>query len=104
MRFGVLLDDVAEVFECYAWFSLGYGKIETLSRGLDQADDVWIAPGFLAYVICLVEICMVAFEPQRDIKVDNIAIFERPLVGYAMADDFVDRCAYRFWEVVVIEW
>lgn len=54
LGFGVLLDYVAEFFEGDAWFGMGYGKVKTLSRCLDEAYNVWVVSGLLADVECLI--------------------------------------------------
>mmetsp|Transcript_415 Transcript_415/g.587 ORF Transcript_415/g.587 Transcript_415/m.587 type:complete len:219 (-) Transcript_415:484-1140(-) len=38
-----------------------------------------------------------------DVKIDNISILNLSVVGNTMADNFVDRSAYRFWEVVIVK-
>lgn len=38
------------------------------------------------------------------IQIDNIASFEWPAVGDAVADYFINRCAQGFRELVVIVW
>ena len=47
---------------------------------------------------------MVAVVIERDVDVEDVAVAERTLVWDAVADDFVKRCADRFWEVAVVEW
>lgn len=52
----------------------------------------------------LVEIPMVAAMKDGDIYVTDIAILQRTLVGYAVADDLIDAGAARLGEVVVVQW
>ena len=40
---------------------------------------------------------------QTYVDVDDVAVFERSLIGYAVTDDFVDGGADGFGEVTVIK-
>lgn len=76
------------------------GSLETLSCGIDQVDSGLV---HVADRNCLVQICMEPILVHRDVQVDNIPILERTLVRNAMADDFVDRCAARLFESIVVQ-
>jgi hypothetical protein len=41
---------------------------------------------------------------ERNINVEDVAVFERSMVGDAVTDDLVWTCAYGFGEVAVVEW
>jgi hypothetical protein len=40
---------------------------------------------------------------ERDVEVEDVAIFKNTLIGDAVADNFVDRCANGFREMVVVQ-
>ena len=46
---------------------------------------------------------MNSIKVQGDIDVDDIPIFERPLIRDTMADNFVDRCTATLGEAMVVE-
>lgn len=46
---------------------------------------------------------MEASVVERDVDVEDVAVLERSVVGYAVADDFVWTCANGFGEVAVVE-
>ena len=47
---------------------------------------------------------MEAAVVETYVEVDDVAVFERSLVGDTVAYDLVDGCAEGFGEVVVVEW
>ena len=102
--FGVLFNDVAWFAEGHAGFDVGYGLVKAFARCLDDTDSVWILKGFRSYVIRFVYVSMEAAVIQCHIQVHNVAIFELPLVGDAVADYFVDGCTKRFGKVDVVQW
>ena len=46
---------------------------------------------------------MEAAVVERDVDVEDVAVFEGPVVWDAVADHFVDACADGFGEVAVVE-
>lgn len=46
---------------------------------------------------------MKAAVVKSDVNVEDVTILEDSLIGNAVADDLVDRCAYRFGEVAIVE-
>lgn len=100
----MFLDDISKLFESDVGFCVCDCEVETLSCRFDEANDVRIRSSLVTNVECFIEIGMVSFEPETHVQVNNVAIFERSLIGDAVADDFVDGGAMRFGEVVVIEW
>lgn len=40
---------------------------------------------------------------QSHIKIDDISLLQRPLIGNTMANDFVDTCTYALGELDVVE-
>ena len=88
-RLGMLFDDVAEVFERHAGLHDRDCLIEALSRSLDELDEFLIRQCFVANVVGLVQIAMVAFVVQSDIEIEDISIQKNSLVRNAMAYDFI---------------
>lgn len=69
-----------------------------------DAHQFLVLLGDLANEERLIEIPMVAAMKDSHIYVTDIAILQRTLVGYAVADDLVDAGAARLGEVVVVQW
>jgi hypothetical protein len=46
---------------------------------------------------------VVAVVVECDIEVDNVTVFESTLVGDAVAYNFVNGCAERLREVVIVQ-
>ncbi len=90
---GMLFDHGAGIFERHARLHERDRCVEALSRCFCDADCVGVCEGFGADVVCFVEISVVAFVVECYVQIDNVAVDELALVGYAMADDFVDGCA-----------
>jgi hypothetical protein len=103
LRLGVFLDNVTEVANLDAWLDVGDGLLQALSRGLDKAYIVRVGLRFVADVVRLVQITVVAFVEERDVNVEEVAILQNSHVGNAVANDFVDRCAYGLGEMVVVQ-
>lgn len=99
----MLLDDVAEFFECNTWFGVSYTQIEGLSGCFNEFDKIWVRASLLAYVVCLVQICVIALKPERHVQVDDVAVYERSLIWNAMTNHLIDGGAEGLREVVVIE-
>ena len=48
-------------------------------------------------------VAVVAIQVAGNVQINKVPFLERAIVGDAMADDFVDRCAAGFWETVVVQ-
>ena len=103
LALGVLLDDVAVLAEECAWLDKLDGLVQAFTCGLGHADGIWVGQSLVTNVVCLVQVAVEATVVQRNVDVQDIAILEDSLVGDAVANDFVDRCAYRLGEVAVVE-
>lgn len=101
-RLSMRLDDLAKVAQSAPGLDHGNSQIQALSCCFHHLDGVWVFCSF-AYVVGFVEISVVAPVVERDVKVDNVAVEEDPLVGDSMADDLVDGDAYRLGKVIVVE-
>jgi len=100
---GELLDGVAVVAEERAGLDELDRFGETVAGGFDNAHSVGILV-CLADVVSFVQIAVEAAVVECDVDVENVAVSQRALVGNAVADDFVDRCADRLGEVAVVQW
>lgn len=104
LRLGVLIDRGTKVAEEDAWLDHRDGVVQAGARCLDDTHGVGVVTGFLADIVGLVEIAVVAVVVEGDINVEDIAVNEGSLVGDAVADNFVDRGTYGFREVTVVQW
>jgi hypothetical protein len=102
LRLGMLFDDVAELSNQHTGFYGLDSLVQALSCRLNHAHAVGVRLGSVADVVRLVEIGMIALVVQGDINIEDISVEQDSLVGYAVADDLVDRCAARLGKVVVI--
>src|SRR5690606_10189153 len=101
IRFGVLLDDVADIAETRARFDHGNRFIQTFLR--DQAQALGVAER-LADMEHRAGIAVPAILDDGDVDIDDVAVLEGFLVRRnAVADNFVDRGANRLGEAVVIQ-
>lgn len=103
LSFGMLLDDVAKLFDGDARLDVGNSFLETLASGLDETDIVWVGFRAVTYVVGLIEITMITFVEQRDVEVENVSVLQWALIWNAVADDFIHRTAVRLGKVVVVE-
>ena len=101
--FSMFLNNVAEVLDCNAGFDMSDGFLEAFAGGLDEANIVRISPGFVSYVVSLVEITVITLMEERYVNIENVTVLQHSLVGDAVADNFIDRSAYGFGEMVVIQ-
>lgn len=90
----VLLDNVSIFAEKRAWLNQLDSLVQALSRCLDNADRIWVRECLVADVVCLVEVAVETAVVEGHVDVEDITILEDALVGNAVADDFVGRCAY----------
>lgn len=90
LRLGVLIDRGAKVAEEDARLDHCDGVVQTGSRCFDDTHGVGIVTGFLADIVCLIEIAMVAVVVEGDIDVEDVAVDEGSLIGDTVADNFVD--------------
>lgn len=97
------LDRIAKVSYWRSRLDHRYCCIQAVPRRLYHTDCIRICFRFVPNIICLVDVAVEAVVIKCYINVDDIAIFQLPLVWYAMTDNLVDRCADRFWEVVVVQ-
>ena len=88
----VLLNDVSKFPDQGSRLDNLDGLFQALPRRLDNTHRVGVRLGPVAHVVRLVEVSVVALVVQGDVEIDDIPIEENPLVGNAVADDFVDRC------------
>lgn len=101
--FGVLLNYVAELTEQRARLDFLDCQLQTFPSGFDNTDGVGVGLRAVAYIVCLVQIAVVALVVERYVQVDNVAIQQDTLVGNTVADDLVDRGTDGLGEVVVVE-
>lgn len=99
---GMLLNDVAKLTEENTWLNGLDGKVQALSRALSDTDGVRISLGLITNVVSLVEISVVALVVKSNINVEDVTILQHSLIGDAVTDDLVRRCADRLGEVVVV--
>ena len=104
LRLGVLVDRVAEVAEEDAGLDHRDSVVQASARRFHNTHRVGVVTGFLADVVCLVEVAVVAAVVEGDVDVEDVAVDQDALVGDAMADDFVEGGAYGFREVAVVQW
>ncbi len=97
------LDHVAELAEERSGLDQLDGLLEALAGGLDDANRIGVGLGSITNIVRLVQVAVVALMIERHIEVDNVAIEQDALIGYPVADDLVDRGAYRLGEVVVVQ-
>lgn len=90
----VLLDNVAVLAEECAWFDHLDSLCQTLSRCLCHTYGVRVRQCLVANVVCLVQVAVEAAVVEGHVDVQDVAILEYSLVGNAVADDLVYRCAY----------
>lgn len=90
LRLGVLIDRSAKVTEEDAWLDHRDGVVQAGARCLDDTHGVGVVTGFLADIVCLVEIAVITVVIESDIDVENVTVDEGALVGDAVADNFVD--------------
>lgn len=88
-RFGVLFDDVAEVFEGDAGFDHGNCLVEAFSGCLDELHELLIGERFVADVVSFVEITVIAFMVESYVEVEDVTIQQNSLIRNAVTDDFV---------------
>ncbi len=99
---GVFLDRVAKLAEQGARLHQLYGLREALPRSFCHTDRVRVSLGLVTDIVCLGEGAVVALVIERYVEIDDVTVEEDALVGDSMADNFVDRCADRLGEVVVV--
>ena len=90
---GVLLNDVAKIFNGDARLDMGDRLLKAFASRFDEADVVRITSGLVADVVSLVEIAVVAFVEEGDVEIENVAVLKDSLIWYAVTDDLVDGCA-----------
>ena len=100
---GMFFNDAAGVAEGHAGFDELDGFVEAFAGGFDDADGGGVRAGEGADVVCFVEVAVEAVVVEGDVEVDDVAFEEDALVGYAVADYFVDGGADGFGEVDVVE-
>ena len=99
----VRLDHVAKVAEQSAGLDQLDSLRQALAGRLGDAHRVRVGLRLVADVVCLVEIAVVAFMVEGDVEVEDVAVDEDALVGNAVADDLVERCADGLGEEVVVQ-
>lgn len=58
----------------------------------------------IAHQISFIDISVEFTHIGGDVNIQNISVFEGPLVWNAVANDFIHRRATRFGKVMVVEW
>ena len=101
--FGDLFDRVAVVSEEGAGLDELDRLFQAVAGGLDDAHAVGVLVGF-ADVVGFVQVAVEAAVVEGDVDVEDVAVLKGALVGDAVADDFVGRCADGLGEVAVVEW
>jgi hypothetical protein len=98
----MLFNDVAYIAKQHARFDDCNRKVQALPRCFHDTNRVWVRLCLVANVVRFVEIAVVAAIVDADVDVEDIAIKEDALVGYAVANDLVGRGADGFREVIVV--
>lgn len=76
---------------------------ETIASSLHNTHRVGVRLGFVADIVCFVEISVVTTMEQCNVNVDNIAIDQCTLIWNTMAYHLVDRGTDRLGKVTVVE-
>lgn len=77
--------------------------VKAFSSCLNETTVISVRKSFLSNIICFVQVAVEASMVESDVKIKNVAILKRPLVRYAVADDFVRRRTNGLGEVDVVE-
>jgi hypothetical protein len=99
----VLRDDVSVFTEECTWLDDLDGLLQAFPRRLSHAHRIWVCQCLVADVKCFVQVRVETTVVDGDVDVQDVAVLEYALVGNAVADDFVERCAYRLRELAVVE-
>lgn len=99
----VLLNHISGVPEQHTGLNQLNRLVQAFPRGFHDLNGIWVCLGLVSNIVRLVDISVESFVVQRNVDVDDIAIFQWPLVGDPVADGFVDRSADRLGEVYIIE-
>lgn len=99
----MLLDDVAVFAEKRAWLDNLNRLVQAFARSLSHPHSVWVRERLVSNVVSLVQIRVETAVVDGDVDVENISILEYSLVGDAVADDLVERRAYRLGKMAVVE-
>jgi len=76
------------------------GFLQTFASSVNQFSTLFID---VTNQICCIQISMVSIVEARDIKVNDIAVFQGSLIRNAVADDFIHRCTAGLGEVVIVQ-
>jgi hypothetical protein len=76
------------------------GLLQTFSSSVNEFSTLLID---VTHQIRCIQISMVSVIKARDIKVDDIAFFQRSLIRNTMADDFIHRCTAGLGEIVIVQ-
>ena len=90
----MLLYDVTKVLDGDTGLDMGNCFLQTLSRRFDQSHIVRICLGFVANIVGLVQVPMIALMEERNIDVEDIAVLQNSLVWNTVAYYLVDGKAY----------
>lgn len=103
LTLGVFLDDIAILAEKCSWFDELDGLIQAFACCLSDANSIRVRQSFIANVVCLVQVSVESAVVKCNVDVQDITVLKDSLVGNAVANDFVDRCADRLGKVAVVE-
>ena len=85
----MLLDHVPIIPKKGSWLDEPDGCVQAFSGGLNHPNGIGVVPCFLADVVGLVEITVIASMIQCDIYVYDVTIHKHPLIRNSMADDLI---------------
>lgn len=91
-RLCMLLNDVPRLSERHSRFDKGDGKVQTLPGSFDEV-DVFRIVSLFSDIIRLVQVTMVTSMVNGYVNIENVTIFQRPLIRNTMANDLIDRSA-----------
>lgn len=94
LRFCKRLDDATDLAVRDAWSANIDRCIQTFSSDTDELHRLGIFLRLLADGEGCVEVAVVALVKEGDIDVENVAVFQRSLIGDAVADDLVDGAVF----------
>ncbi len=90
---GMLFNHISRISKEHARLDNLDRLVQTFASCFYHADRVRVCPCLLSYIICFIQVAMKTFVVECDVEIENVAFKKNSLVGYAMADNFVGRCA-----------
>jgi hypothetical protein len=90
----MLLNDIAVLAEQSARLNHFDSLSQAFSGRFRHTYCVRVCQRLVTNVVCLVKVAVEAAVVEGYVDVEDVAVLEHSLVGNAVADDFVYRCAY----------